>query len=46
MHELLAVDAELLKQQLPQVREYLERFGDRLPQEMREQLAALEERLG
>jgi len=46
MRELLTVDAELLKQQLPQVEEYLERFGDRLPQEMREQLSALEQRLG
>ncbi len=46
MRELLSVDAELFRQQLPQVKEHLARFGDRLPQEISAQLAALEERLG
>jgi phosphoenolpyruvate carboxykinase (GTP) len=46
MRELLTVDAELFKQQLPQVREHLERFGERLPAEITAQLEALEERLG
>ena len=46
MRELLSVDAELFKQQLPQVRDHLEQFGDRLPEQMREQLAGLEQRLG
>ncbi|HEX8688918.1 MAG TPA: phosphoenolpyruvate carboxykinase (GTP) [Solirubrobacterales bacterium] len=46
MRELLSVDADLFKQQLPQVREHLDRFGDRLPQEISAQLAALEQRLG
>jgi phosphoenolpyruvate carboxykinase (GTP) len=46
MRELLSVDAELFKQQLPQVREHLDRFGDRLPREISAQLEALEERLG
>ena len=40
-----AVDPELFKQQLPQVKEHLDRFGDRLPQELRDQLASLEGRL-
>jgi phosphoenolpyruvate carboxykinase (GTP) len=43
--ELLAVDPEEWKQQMPQVREHFERFGDRLPAELSEQLAALERRL-
>jgi len=46
MRELLSVDAELFKQQLPQVREHLERFGDRLPGPILAQLRSLEERLG
>jgi phosphoenolpyruvate carboxykinase (GTP) len=46
MRELLAVDAELLKQQMPQVREHLERFGERLPDELHKQVADLERRLG
>jgi phosphoenolpyruvate carboxykinase (GTP) len=46
MAELLEVDAELVKAQLPQVREHLAQFGDRLPAEISAQLAALEERLG
>jgi phosphoenolpyruvate carboxykinase (GTP) len=43
--ELLHVDPEQWKAQLPQVREHLARFGDRLPDELRSQLTALEERL-
>jgi phosphoenolpyruvate carboxykinase (GTP) len=46
MRELLTVDAELLKQQMPQVREHLERFGERLPDELHKQVADLERRLG
>jgi phosphoenolpyruvate carboxykinase (GTP) len=46
MRELLSVDSELFKQQLPQVREHLEQFGDRLPAAIRSQLQALEDRLG
>jgi phosphoenolpyruvate carboxykinase (GTP) len=45
MRELLSVDSELFKQQIPQVKEHLERFGDRLPRELRDQLAELERRL-
>jgi phosphoenolpyruvate carboxykinase (GTP) len=46
MDELLSVDAELVKQQLPQVRQHLEQFGERLPAEISAQLDALEQRLG
>jgi phosphoenolpyruvate carboxykinase (GTP) len=46
MEKLLAVDPEQWKAQLPQVREHLARFGDRLPQGLRRQLEALEQRLG
>jgi phosphoenolpyruvate carboxykinase (GTP) len=46
MRELLTVDTELVKQQLPQLREHLARFGDRLPTRIAAQLEALEQRLG
>jgi len=46
MEQLVEVDPEAWKQQLPQVHEHYARFGDRLPAEMRAQLEALEERLG
>jgi len=43
--DLLSVDAEGVVQQLPQVEEFLGRFGDRLPDEIRGQLEALKQRL-
>jgi phosphoenolpyruvate carboxykinase (GTP) len=46
MNELLSVDANLFKQQLPQIKEHLSRFGDRLPQQLQQQLKDLEQRLG
>jgi phosphoenolpyruvate carboxykinase (GTP) len=46
MAELLRVDRELLDGQLPQVKEHLARFGDRLPDEVQAQLDALERRVG
>ncbi|MGZ8667023.1 MAG: phosphoenolpyruvate carboxykinase (GTP), partial [Solirubrobacterales bacterium] len=46
MGELLSVDDEALKAQLPQVEEHLARFGDDLPAELRSQLEALKQRLG
>ena len=46
MEELLSVDAELYKAQLPQLREHLEKFGEKLPAEVMAQLEALEARLG
>jgi len=46
MRELLRVDPEAVKEQLPQVREHLARFGDHLPQELSAKLEALDRRLG
>ena len=46
MAKLLEVDAEQWKAQLPQVHEHFARFGDELPDELRRQLQALEDRLG
>jgi phosphoenolpyruvate carboxykinase (GTP) len=43
--ELLSVHSELFKAQLPQIREHLDRLGDRLPQQIRDQFASLEGRL-
>ncbi len=45
LSELLAVDPQLWKAQLPQVHEHFARFGDRLPKELREQLDGLAKRL-
>jgi phosphoenolpyruvate carboxykinase (GTP) len=46
MRELLTVDVEGWKQQVPQIRTQYEKFGDKLPAQLREQLQALQERLG
>jgi phosphoenolpyruvate carboxykinase (GTP) len=46
LEKLLTVDPDELRQQLPQVREHLARFGDDLPAEIRAQLEDLESRLG
>jgi phosphoenolpyruvate carboxykinase (GTP) len=46
MKELLTVDEDVVRAELPQVKEHLARFGDRLPKEVSEHLAALEQRLG
>jgi phosphoenolpyruvate carboxykinase (GTP) len=46
MADLLSVDTELVKAQLPQVQEHLAKFGDKLPAEVSAQLEALEARLG
>jgi phosphoenolpyruvate carboxykinase (GTP) len=45
MAELLRVDPEEWKAQLPQMHEHFARFGDRLPDAVRAQLEALERRL-
>jgi phosphoenolpyruvate carboxykinase (GTP) len=45
MAELLRVDADLVSDQLAQVKEHLARFGDRLPGQFQEQLEALERRV-
>jgi phosphoenolpyruvate carboxykinase (GTP) len=42
---VLTVDDDALREQLPQVKEHLAQFGDRLPKELRAQLDALEQRL-
>jgi phosphoenolpyruvate carboxykinase (GTP) len=46
LEELLTVDEDLYRQQLPQLKEHLAKFGDRLPAEVTAQLEALEQRLG
>jgi phosphoenolpyruvate carboxykinase (GTP) len=46
MSELEAVDPEEWRAQLPQIHEHFAKFGDALPEELRVQLGALEERLG
>jgi phosphoenolpyruvate carboxykinase (GTP) len=46
MRNLLTVDAEALRAQLPQVEDHLARFGDDLPEEISRQLEALKRRLG
>ena len=45
MRELLSVDEDLVRKQLPQVREHLAKFGDKLPPGLHQQLEALEARL-
>jgi phosphoenolpyruvate carboxykinase (GTP) len=46
MTELLSVDTAGWKDSLAQVRDYYAKFGDRLPDELNQQLSALEGRLG
>jgi phosphoenolpyruvate carboxykinase (GTP) len=46
LKELLRVDAEDWKGELPLIKEHYEIFGDKLPDGLREELAALEKRLG
>jgi phosphoenolpyruvate carboxykinase (GTP) len=43
--DVLNVDEEAVKAELPQVREHLAMFGDRLPAEVRSQLERLEQKL-
>jgi phosphoenolpyruvate carboxykinase (GTP) len=45
MEELLAVDVEGWKQQIPQIRDHYAAFGETLPAELAAQLTALEQRL-
>ena len=42
---MLTVDPDALREQLPQLKEHLARFGDDLPAELQAQLEALERRL-
>ena len=46
MDELLEVDSDDWKAQLPQVHEHFAQFGESLPPELRRQLEVLEDRLG
>jgi phosphoenolpyruvate carboxykinase (GTP) len=46
MAQLLKVDPQEWRSQLPQVRQHFAQFGDDLPDELREQLESLESRLG
>jgi phosphoenolpyruvate carboxykinase (GTP) len=46
MEELLEVDVDGWRQQLPQMQEHFARLGDKLPGALRDQLVALEKRLG
>jgi phosphoenolpyruvate carboxykinase (GTP) len=45
LEELLGVDHEQLRAQLPQMEQHLARFGERLPAEVRSQLESLKARL-
>jgi phosphoenolpyruvate carboxykinase (GTP) len=45
LEELLSVDEEGLRSELDQVKEFLDRFGERLPAEIRAQFEALEGKL-
>jgi phosphoenolpyruvate carboxykinase (GTP) len=45
MRELITVEHDAVAGQLPQIREYLAQYGDRLPPEITEQLERLERRL-
>jgi phosphoenolpyruvate carboxykinase (GTP) len=46
MAELVKVDPEEWRTQLPQVHQHYAQFGDDLPDQLRQQLEALEGRLG
>jgi phosphoenolpyruvate carboxykinase (GTP) len=45
LEELLAVDVEQVREEMPQVHEHLGRFGEHLPAAIKAQLDALEQRL-
>jgi phosphoenolpyruvate carboxykinase (GTP) len=45
LEELLSVDEEGLRAELDQIEEFLDRFGDRLPRELRSQFQALQRKL-
>jgi phosphoenolpyruvate carboxykinase (GTP) len=46
LQEVLSVDLDALREELPQVKEHLAKFGDALPAPVRRQFEALEQRLG
>jgi phosphoenolpyruvate carboxykinase (GTP) len=46
LEKLLTIDLEQVKAELPQVKDFLAGLGERLPEEMNQQIAALEQKLG
>ncbi len=46
LKDLLTVDTEGWKAEIPSIKEHYETFGDKLPDGLKEELAALEKRLG
>src|SRR5512133_2179952 len=46
LEEVLNVDPDAMREQLPQIKEHLAQFGAQLPDELEAQLEALERRLG
>ncbi len=46
LRELLTVDPELWREEVRATREFYQKFGDKLPPELKEELDALEKRLG
>ncbi len=44
--DLLNVDIDLWKEEVSGIKEFYKKFGDKLPQELKDQLSALESRLG
>jgi len=45
MAELLRVDGEGWRKEIPDIEDFYNRFGDRVPEALRGQLSALEDRL-
>ena len=45
MKELLDVNKDEWKKEVPSIREHYAKFGDRLPEELKKELDALEKRL-
>ena len=46
MKDLLRVDTEGWKAEIPSIKEHYQSFGDKLPSGLKEELGALEKRLG
>ena len=45
MHEVLTVDLDEWREEIPLIREYFAQFGDKLPEELRVALDGLEGRI-